>query len=368
MKKTIIIITCIGMLLACAAPIVFTREWSNIKFDQTTGPIGDTIGGTTAPIIGILSIVLLCLTLTEQISFNKKQQEIASDEQFKSTFFSLLQVQRDIIEKISGKFSYLGLFTYEEYPQDKEKIKILRKDKEWLTIQNKSNNEVCGFEFFKQVKYQLKLIYEALDSETFYNNYDVQEAYEAEDQLRREIITGCNIPPEIEEKQNKLINDTRLPYRLAYVNDKYSITKKMHILYHTLPEEKKVGMGYAVFFNKYEGVGYYFRHLYRILKFIKMNEDEKIKSYGKNISAKEKLLIRNHFKQYAQFIQAQMSIEELLILFYNSFMFEKAQRLIIYYDLLENLTVQNLIREEHNCNSKIKMKNKRNLFTEMIKA
>jgi hypothetical protein len=93
-----------------------------------------------------------------------------------------------------------------------------------------------------------------------------------------------------------------------------------------------------------------------------MNEEEKIRSLGED----KKEQIHDQFKQYAQFIQAQMSTEELLLLFYNSFAFEKAQELIIYYDLLENLTVQNLILKEHNCKPELKLKDKRNIFMDLI--
>lgn len=58
-------------------PIVFTRpypfklEWLN--FSQT-GDIGDTIGGITAPFVGLISILLLWLTLREQVRINSRQE------------------------------------------------------------------------------------------------------------------------------------------------------------------------------------------------------------------------------------------------------------------------------------------------------
>lgn len=94
---------------------------------------------------------------------------------------------------------------------------------------------------------------------------------------------------------------------------------------------------------------------------------KKIESLGKKNTDIEKNKIHSQFRQYAQFIQAQMSTDELLLLFYNSFTFEKAQKLIRHYDLLENLTIQNLIKKEHNCKSELKMKDKTNLFLDMIK-
>ena len=74
---------------------------------ETTGCIGDTIGGTTAPFIGLISIYYLYKTLKEQQQFNRMQQasnnaqmQLIKDEQFKSTFFLLLQEQRDILKSL----------------------------------------------------------------------------------------------------------------------------------------------------------------------------------------------------------------------------------------------------------------------------
>lgn len=45
----------------------------NVDFSNT-GNIGDTIGGITAPFIGVLSIILLYITFREQRRFNKAQK------------------------------------------------------------------------------------------------------------------------------------------------------------------------------------------------------------------------------------------------------------------------------------------------------
>lgn len=50
------------------------------------GEIGDTIAGTTAPIIGLVNAILLYFTLREQYRFNEHQIGISKEEQFKSTF------------------------------------------------------------------------------------------------------------------------------------------------------------------------------------------------------------------------------------------------------------------------------------------
>ena len=62
-----------------------------VIFDHI-GEIGDTIGGLTAPVIGLLNAVLLYLTLREQ---------------FENTFFQLLEAQRNIVPRLKADFLFL---------------------------------------------------------------------------------------------------------------------------------------------------------------------------------------------------------------------------------------------------------------------
>ena len=93
-QKHIGFIVFIMVLLALIAPRILTlpgMEW----FDLTdTGEIGDTIGGTTAPFWGFLSIILLYLTLREQQQFNKTQQMVSD--------YDILIKLRDNISELSN--------------------------------------------------------------------------------------------------------------------------------------------------------------------------------------------------------------------------------------------------------------------------
>lgn len=62
-------------IVVLVMPYIFTRSsFTGIEFTET-GQIGDTLGGITAPFIGIVSIFLLVKTLSEQQKFNQKQVE-----------------------------------------------------------------------------------------------------------------------------------------------------------------------------------------------------------------------------------------------------------------------------------------------------
>lgn len=105
-------IICVIFLTAIIVIAIIFITLGRKVLDGNTGYIGDTIGGTTAPTIGLISIFLLYKTLRDQQSFNEKQQksiecqtQLIRDEQFKSTFFMLLQEQRDILKSLQNIMS-----------------------------------------------------------------------------------------------------------------------------------------------------------------------------------------------------------------------------------------------------------------------
>lgn len=69
-EKTARTILIIGIALIVIAPYIFTRTNGVIIFENT-GEIGDTIGGITAPITGILGAILVYLALFAQIKANE---------------------------------------------------------------------------------------------------------------------------------------------------------------------------------------------------------------------------------------------------------------------------------------------------------
>lgn len=78
--------------------------WTKCGYAET-GQIGDTVGGLTAPFIGLLSAVLVYLALKEQIKANKLLM-IQVDLQY--LFISLDKMERDV-EKLDDFISNLGI-------------------------------------------------------------------------------------------------------------------------------------------------------------------------------------------------------------------------------------------------------------------
>lgn len=343
------IILILAVVFTIVAPFLFTRDFGWESFEDT-GQIGDTIGGITAPIIGILSIYLLYRTLKEQNEFNQKQSIIAHNEQFKSTFFLLLQEQRDIMYKLQGKFDYL-------------------KSTDVGQVENK---QVSGHQFFDYARKQLNLIFFSLKSSSYYGEYDDDHALATEQEIRSDFekesaLFAPGAPKEELDSFLKCVDDKREIIRCSYINTKYHISESVYSQYQLHKTEQKIKLGYALFYEQYENVGYYFRHLYQILKFINKSENEEVSMLKSSVKGKKtETEIRDKYKQYAQFIQAQMTINELYLLFYDSFLYPKMQELIIYYEILENLTIDNLADLSHNCIEGLRMKKKKDLFEGLI--
>lgn len=91
------VIILIGCILIIIAPSILTLPWRdkvlglNTNF-KCTGQIGDTIGGITAPIIGLISIWLLYITFREQQKFNlwtTTEDTLSRIEKILSTYITI---------------------------------------------------------------------------------------------------------------------------------------------------------------------------------------------------------------------------------------------------------------------------------------
>lgn len=97
----------IGLIATLVAPVLLTSNSCCEIFDFTeTGQIGDTIGGITAPIVGLVSIMLLYMTLKEQQKYNTQQT-------IDNRINHVLAIQSDL-NSLSDKTSYKYIFDGQE--------------------------------------------------------------------------------------------------------------------------------------------------------------------------------------------------------------------------------------------------------------
>lgn len=89
----------LGIIGVFVSPWLFTRpfpfNWTFFDFSQS-GQIGDTIGGITTPIVGLVSILLLWWTLREQVKFNAQQISINDASRILTMQSQIIQMDENI--------------------------------------------------------------------------------------------------------------------------------------------------------------------------------------------------------------------------------------------------------------------------------
>ncbi len=140
-------ITAAGIVLTVILPCILTITLGLIAFGETSAQVGDTIGGITAPVVGIVSILLLALTLREQIKFNRKQIKFNQMQRAVNDYGMLItlseqieKASRNIEIRISGeqngfKEIYKGIENISKLPSEDNDFVVEKNDLEDLYLQ-----------------------------------------------------------------------------------------------------------------------------------------------------------------------------------------------------------------------------------------
>ncbi|MFM2213938.1 MAG: hypothetical protein RL427_1201 [Bacteroidota bacterium] len=302
----------IAVLLSVS--LLWTSGWIFVdKFVpvEQRANFGDKFGFTNSLFSGLALAVIIYSIFLQQNELNLQRKELTDtrqefkDQNFQTTFFNLIKTQQQIANEIST--TIVDLKSYNQY----------------------SNYEANGRGFFMCSRIEFKRIEKALNSP--FVNFSEWTEYD-------EQIEG----PQNDYEEEGLFDSRKSSYTLKY----YSIDKKGWEDAQKLKDVELAKFIYGKFFNRFLHVyGHYFRHLYHILLFLDKSEEEKIAQFE---TSDEKQTVKEEFYQYANFVQAQMTTPELFLTFYNSLSFPKFQKLIIKYNLLENLPKEDLVHEEHN--------------------
>lgn len=327
------ILTVIGFVTIIAFTLINPfNDWSFNSSSELFSQYGSFIGGFVGPIFSLVAILLLYRTLLEQQKVTRIQdssitsQKNAFDtELFETTFFNLLRTQQELTNNLKA---YI-------YFRDKD-FQLMKKT-------------VLDREFFGYSKVELAKIFKALKTEKYLGQFDDSE--ESINYLQEQIHEIHNPeryvhPDDAQEEEDSF----RESERIRYTNSRYEISENIWNSAQTKSTAELISLTYSLFFQKYHyAIGHYFRHLYHIIKFAK-----EFSSTSKNNADLN--------KRYVDFIQAQMSSYELMLLFYNAVSFPKLMELLIQFNFLENLSEEDLIEPQHNCIAGINLKKRKNLI------
>ncbi|GAB3414854.1 putative phage abortive infection protein [Niabella aquatica] len=268
-SRKLLIIGCLGIcltiLLILFMPVIVTS--STILPFETTSPneIGDTIGGVTAPIVGVLGVGLTFLAFWAQYEANKEQRrqftktiERLDDEKkeqfFENQFYEMLRLHKENVNAVRTRF-----------PNN------------ILDVNDNSSTEYTGREALSKI---LDHFHYFLDSAFYTFSFD-QDDYES---LYKMFFWGY------EDKYFNRIREKHAAVKLlpqgnagnTIGNDDWLCTL----------------MGHHIGYSSH--LAHYFRHLYAMVKLVansSISEDEKMR--------------------YLKVVRAQLSNQEQALLFYN---------------------------------------------------
>ena len=324
----------IGLLIILISSLsVSFNDWSFELDPELSGQFGSFIGGIVGSLFSLVAALLLYKTLITQFKTLKqqkkglkRQKKVSQIERFETIFFNLLSTQQEIRNTIK---TYIFSLTEE------------------IDIKKYSAD---GREFFAYSKMELKYLWESINSTKYLGQHHSQSADSFNndlDNIRDSVNSITLIPGEFERVKSQLINIEKL----KYTNHFYGITKETWDDAQKLDTIGRIKLIYGIFFQKYHyAIGHYYRHLYHIINYTNLH------FLQSNKSSEDKA------KKYIDFIQAQMSSYEMMLLFYNSISFPKLLELVTKYNFLENLATEDLIDESHNCFDGVNLKSRKNLI------
>lgn len=284
----------------CISPF---NDWSGQTDSVLFGLYGDFIGGFAGSLFSLAGFFLLYLTFRAQQHIIKQQDEelkaqkkAFEQESFETTFFNLLNVQQNLTNEIKAYFKKLkGVAEIEDYA-------------------------ISGREFF---------------------SIAVKERFQIEKSLSSQKYFGMHSCSNIYSYLDKEPTRTQKEREIQLVNEIYGITKEKWQEGRKKEGIDRINFIYDLFFHKYHyAIGHYFRNLYHIVRFIRQFE---VIQRRKNRDQLEDERIIKQCKNYAQFIQAQMSSDELALLHDNSLGFPRMLKLVKKYNLVDNCSIEDLI-------------------------
>jgi len=260
---------------------------------QTTGQIGDTLGGTTAPYIGLTAIFITFVAFWVQFRANKQVQKQFAMQQFESQFYEMLRLHRlNVSEmKISG---YEVLVSRTEETTDNNKKKSVTR--------SQSSKRTEGHKVFVTMSTELKCCYEFLEK----YQADLGTNYAKKDLLglayrifffgsSSELISSARIDNSFIEHCQRELRKVRIAHKTSFSQNN---------VYPGLNKDIKLYIKYSPFTGHESRLGHYYRHLYSSVKFVVEKEKTGLFDYQKA-------------RDYLKLLRVQMSNDEQLMLYYN---------------------------------------------------
>lgn len=195
-KDYIPLYTVIAFLLAFSLPYFFTQEWlGNVfKFGTETGPIGDTIGGITSPVIGFFSAILVYFAFRAQIKANKLQMKAIRKQAKDNAFTHEVDLIKYNIEKLTDFMmgDPIPYIIWHKRQTEKDKIVFFYEDTpEWSQNEKLTKLQMKEEPIPSSTKILLRTYFENLHKSSAFKKRVISEENE-EDSKRMENDNNFN--------------------------------------------------------------------------------------------------------------------------------------------------------------------------------
>ena len=283
-------------------PYFFVRWGKNLGFDDKTGFIGDTLGGTLGPIIGIVGAILTFSAFYIQYEANQLQRLDLAKERFENRFYELLRLHKENVSemKIAARDIVTAKSTINDYSS-------LPKDE---MSENQINVEIRGRDVFQDMHKEFLSCYrickEALHFEESVRDnekYIIEVSYKI-------FFYGLTSPLTKKINQKVIRDEEYVKMCKVHIQNAAKLTiNNLGKSINYMPADRSfarpiiLSTKYAPFLGQSNQLGYYYRHLFLIVKYV-VNQSDKLFSY-------------NDKREYLRILRAQLSNNEQLMLYFN---------------------------------------------------
>lgn len=288
---------------------------------STTGQIGDTVGGTTAPYIALLAGFLTFIAFWAQLRANAQVRDQFEIQQFESQYFEMIRLHKENINdmKITG-YHYLNSVTVTEGVDPIEKTltrteteRIIEGRKVFVTMVTELN--AC-FEFCKAYSAKFKMQESELNKLAYRIFFFGSFSDLVTSAIHAEFVAFCKVELKKIRRQHRSSSGGV---------KKFKVDGKMI----------RVHIKYAPFSGHESRLAHYYRHLFSTVKFVVKKEKEGLFTY-------------KQAREYLKILRGQMSNDEQILLYHNYISgigkdWEKAEnQFLSKYRMLHNLPIDNV--------------------------
>jgi len=322
-------------LIAFVLAAVFLKDlskWTMIQYYRhilhpadfnvsTTGQIGDTIGGTTAPYIALLAGFLTFIAFWAKLRANAQVRDQFEIQQFESQYFELIRLHKENINemKITG-YHYLNSVTVTEGIDPIQKTRtrteterIIEGRKVFVTMVTELN--AC-FEFCRAYSAKFKIQESELNMLAYRIFFFGSFSDLVTSATQQDFVTFCKAELKKVRKEHRTSSGGV---------KKFNVDGKLI----------RVHIKYAPFSGHESRLAHYYRHLFSTVKFVVKKEKEGLFSY-------------KQAREYLKILRAQMSNDEQILLYHNYISgvgkdWEKTDnQFLSKYRMLHNLPIDNI--------------------------